>query len=210
MLVTCRLVVFTGLVVMAAVAARAQYAELSPGRISQIEAMLPASPAGFGRPCSDRGAWEPLAAQLVPQVERAEALLTQPFPAWSDDAYLNFKRTGDRLVGEKMMHARQDWLPTLVLAECAEGRRRFVARIAMVLDELASQKSWTLPAHDGNLDSFSGRHYFVELNSADLAHTIAETLYLLGPQLPEATRRHVMNALEQRIFAPMRESFATG
>lgn len=204
------LVVFAGFFLMSAITAHAQYAELSPQRISQIEEMLPASPAGFGRPCSDRSAWAPLAAQLAPQTQKAEALLTQPFPAWSDDAYLNFKRTGDRLVGEKMMHARQDWLPTLVLAECAEGRGRFVARIAMVLDELASQKSWTLPAHDGNLDSFSGRHYFVELNSADLAHTIAETLYLLGPQLPEATRRHVMDALEQRIFAPMRESFATG
>src|SRR5579883_613392 len=122
-----------------------------------------------------------------------------PSQACSDDAYLNFKRTGDRIVGEKMMLARQDWLPTLVLAECAEGRGRFIARIAMVLDELASQKSWTLPAHDGNLDSFSGRHYFVELNSADLAHTISETLYLLGPQLPQATRAHVMAALEQRI-----------
>jgi hypothetical protein len=199
-----------GLILTIAVSARAQYAELSPQRIHQIEAMMPAAPAGFVRPCSDRSAWQPLAAQLAPQVKRAEALLTQPLPAWSDDAYLNFKRTGDRLAGEKMMHARQDWLPTLVLAECAEGRGRYISRIAMVLDELASQKSWTLPAHDGNLDSFSGRHYFVELNSADLAHTIAETLYLLGPQLREETRRHMMDALEQRIFAPMRESFSTG
>jgi len=48
------------------------------------------------------------------------------------------------------------------------------------------------------------------LNSAGLAHAIAETLYLVGDRLPAETRRRALAALDQRIFAPMRVSYATG
>ena len=196
-------------VAAAASAACAQYAAIPSDRIQQIAAMLPASPRGVGAPCTDRAAWNPVAGQFRHEVAQAETILGTPFPAWSDDAYLDFSRTGSRLLGEKMLHARQAELTPLVLAECAEGRGRFVARIAVVLDGLAAQKSWTLPAHDVKLDSYSGRRYFVELNSADLAHTIAEALYLMGDRLPQATRSRSMEALQQRIFAPMRASYVS-
>lgn len=188
----------------------AQNAAISPTRIEQIAATLSAKSAGFGSPCSDRAAWEPLAGKFRQQIEQAEILMTKSFPAWDDNAYLEFSRTGSRILGEKMMNARQDWLAPLVLAECAEGSGRFIPTIALVLDQLSTQKSWTWPAHDVKLESYSGRHYFVELNSASLAHAIAETLYLLGDQLPPATRIRAINALERRIFDPMRQTFATG
>lgn len=198
---------------IAATAATAQtpgpFTGIPSARVQQVAAMLPEKPTGFGPPCSDRAAWAPLAAQFQPQIKHAESLLTQSFPAWSDDAYLDFTRTGSRKLGEQMLGARQAWLAPLVLAECAEGRGRFLPTIAMVLDQISSQKSWTLPAHDGRLDSYSGKRYFVELNSATLSHEIAETLYLLGNQLPVSTRKHAEGALEQRIFAPMRNSFST-
>lgn len=195
------------LIVLASISASAQYAALSSVRIHQLAAMLPAEPMGVGAPCADRAAWSPHAAEFKSEIARAEALLATPFPAWSDDAYLVYSRTGSRKEGEKMLHDRQDELEPLVLAECAEGRGRFIQRIATVLDGLSEQKSWTLPAHDVHLDSYTGKRYFVELNSADLAHTIAETLYLLGDSLPQPTRARAMQALEQRIFAPMRATY---
>lgn len=208
---TRALTIFTFCMVASAAFASAspQYAAISSAHIEQIATMLPANPTGVGVPCSNRAAWAPHAAQFKAEIARAEALLQTPFPAWSDDAYLVFTRTGSRREGEKMLHDRQDELEPLVLAECAEGRGRFIARIAMVLDGLAEQKSWTLPAHDARLDSYSGKRYFVELNSADLAHTIAETLYLLGDSLPQPTRTRAMAALEQRIFAPMRATYVS-
>ncbi|HZY63148.1 MAG TPA: hypothetical protein VFE38_11530 [Edaphobacter sp.] len=194
-------------IIAAMPAAQGQYAKLDSATIQQIAAMLPANPAGVGVPCTNRVTWKPLAGRFNREIAEAEVLLKAPFPAWSDDAYLDYSRTGSRQQGEKMLHARQDELMPLVLAECVEGRGRFVERIALVLDGLATQKSWTLPAHDVKLDSFTGRRYFVELNSADLAHTIAETLYLMGDWLPQATRVRAMDALQKRIFAPMRASY---
>ncbi|MGI0134923.1 MAG: TatD family hydrolase, partial [Candidatus Micrarchaeaceae archaeon] len=60
----------------------------------QIAAMLPAKPAEFGVPCSDRAAWKPLNGKFRQEIKQAEALMTKPFPAWNDNAYLEFSRTG--------------------------------------------------------------------------------------------------------------------
>ncbi len=107
-----------------------------------------------------------------------------------------------------MLRARDGQLATLVMAECSEWRGRFLPRIAEQLDVIATQKSWTLPAHDGKLENFNGTRYFVELNSSQLAYTVAETLYLIGDRVPSATRQHALAALKVRIFDPTRRLIA--
>ena len=188
------------------------FVELTQGRISAIADMLPASAKGFGPTYHDRAAFaalsaNPAFAKVIPQAER---LLSEPFPPWSDDAYLDFSRTGQRPAGEKMLSARSDWLNTLVWAECLENRGRFVPTINMVLHELASQRSWTLPAHDDKLTSFNGTGYFVELNSAGLAANLAQSLYMLDDKVDPNVRREVLSALDQRVFKPMLSSYETG
>jgi len=183
---------------------------ISPERIVQIADMLPERPAGFGIPCSNREAWNPLAAQFAKQVSQASSDLERPIPPWDNDAYLEFTRSGDRTRGENLLRSRQGLLAPLVLAECVEGHGRFIPRIAELLDSLSAQQSWTYPAHDPKLDSFGGRRQFVELNSAQLANSIAETLYLLGDRLPNSTRTNAMRALEYHVFSPMRRAYETG
>ena len=182
--------------------------ELSPARIHQIAEMLPAAPAGFGAPCSDRNAWGPVAGKYEGSIHAAEGFLRQPIPAWDDDAYLEYSRKGTRPRGEAMLRGRDGQLSALVLAECSEWHGRFLSRIAEQLDVISSQKSWTLPAHDTMLENFNGKRYFIELNSAGLGHNVAETLYLLGDKIPEATRNRAMAALEERMFGPTRRLIA--
>jgi hypothetical protein len=193
--------------------AEVKFAPLDQARIAQIAAMLPDKPHGFGVSYHDRAAWakimaNPKFARAIPQ---AEKLLTETYPAWSDDLYLDFSRTGQRPPGEKMLAARQAWLAPLVYAECMEDKGRFVPTVNMVLHELATQKSWTLPAHDGTaLNSYSGRAYFVELNSAALAYELSQALYLLDDKVDPKVRGEVTNALQKRIFDPLRETAVTG
>jgi hypothetical protein len=188
------------------------YKELDPRRIEAISAMLRAEPAGFGQPCSDRAAWESIGARKVlgGVVAQAEGLLQKEFPKWDDAAYLDFSKTGRRPPGEAMLRARHEWLYPLVMAECLENRGRFLDRINMVLDEYAGERTWTLPAHDADLKCFNRQAYQVELASADFANDLAQTLYLLGNGIKPQTRKRVMDALEQRIFAPVRASVTTG
>jgi hypothetical protein len=188
--------------------ALAEYPELNDARISAIAQMLPEKPAGFGAPCENRVAWTPVAANYESNMRKAEAFIAQPLPAWDDEAYLDFLRTGKRGAGEAMMQARDGQLSPLVLAECSEWKGRFLPRITEELEAIAAQRSWTLPAHDAQLENFNGKRYFIELNSAGLGHQVAEALYLLGDKIPAATRQRTLAALELHIFAPTRRSLS--
>jgi NAD(P)-dependent dehydrogenase (short-subunit alcohol dehydrogenase family) len=55
---------FIALLAMPALASK-EYPELNDARIAAIAQMLPAQPAGFGAPCSDRTAWNPCNADVT-------------------------------------------------------------------------------------------------------------------------------------------------
>jgi hypothetical protein len=184
--------------------------ELWAVRIHEVADMLSAKPSGFARPCSDRAAWELYAHSLQGFVAQAEQILGVPLPAFDEQAYLQFSRSGDRKAMEQNLHSRMDQLIPLVLAECAEYRGRFVPRIAEVMDSLAAMPSWTLSAHDPRLLNLYGVSYSVDLNAADMADNLAEALYLLGTKIPEATHKHVMAEMQEHVFGPMRKSFEQG
>ena len=185
-------------------------AQVLSSRVDQISVMLPQAPTGVGVPCSNRAVWAPLLERFSGEVQEAMAGLAKPIPAWDDNAYLEFSRNGNRVDGERMLESRQDLLGPLVVAECVEGQGRFIPRLTELIDSLSTQKSWAYAGNDPNLTVYRGKLYFVELNSAAVADMIAESLFLLGTSLPEATRVRAMNALEQRVFVPMRQAYATG
>jgi alpha-L-fucosidase len=191
-----------------AATATGKYADLDPHRVEAIAGMIEAHARGFGPPASDRRAWQAANVKklLGSQIPQAERLLREKFPAWDDNAYLDFSRTGKRPRGEAMLRARARRLDPLVIAECLEGRGRFLPAIQTALHEYVLQPTWTLPAHDGNLKCFYRQAYTVDLGSSAFALELAQTLYLLGNALPPATRQEVMAALETRIFAPMEQS----
>jgi hypothetical protein len=165
-------------------------------RIQSIAAMLPAAPRGRGAPCSDKAVWANARQQpgMEDLLKDAATKMTQALPAWSDDAYLEYSRTGERTRGENMIAGRFSWLYPLTIAACVNE----------VMLELIANPSWTLPAHDSKLNNFYGKAYDVDLRASESASDFAQTLYMLQGQLSESTRSAVMKALEQRIFEPMR------
>ena len=72
--------------------------KIDAGRIHEIAAWLPAQPAGFAWPISDRAAWQNLAANptfnhVIPD---AAKLLAKPLPDQPDSLFLEFSQTGNR------------------------------------------------------------------------------------------------------------------
>jgi hypothetical protein len=185
-----------------------KYPEISDASLAALTQLLPERPAGFGVPCANRDAWTQVAPLFQRSIERADAFIAKPLPPWSDGAYLTTSRTGDRSKGEGMINAHDGQLPSLVLAECSTYTGKYLPRLIEQIDAISAQRSWTLPAHDLKLDSFSGRHHFVDLGAADRGHTLAEALYLLGDRLPAPVRQRAMAALELNLFAPMRQSLS--
>jgi alpha-L-fucosidase len=188
-----------------------KYADLDPLRVEAIAAMIDVHAHGFGPPASDRTVWDAARKKklLGNVIAQAQRLMAEKFPAWDDDAYLDFSRTGKRPRGEAMLRARSNRLAPMVIAECLEGRGRFLPAIQTALHEYVVQPTWTLPAHDANLKCFQHTLYSIDLGSSMFAIELAQTLYLLGDRLPPATRQEVLAALETRIFAPMQRSLRT-
>jgi hypothetical protein len=205
---TIAILSFLAVVTLHAQTANLTYPELSQSRRAAIAQMLPAQPAGFGVPCTNRAAWQHAATYFQGSIPRAQAFLANPLPPWNDLAYLRFSRDGNRDQGEAMLNNHTGQLTQLVLAECAEWKGRFLPRIAEQLDAISTEPTWTLAAHDPHLLNFHGTHYFVDLNAAALGHNVAQALYMMGDKIPIATRKRAMDALEQKIFAPMRRDYA--
>jgi len=193
-------------------AANTDFVELSADRVKALASMIEERPRGFGPTCANRDAWSAVeVTERTVDIRRvAEKLLTQEFPSWDPEAYLEYSRKGLRPNGERMMNARKAWLYPLTLAECVEGKGRFLPTIERTLTELIEQPTWTWPAHDRTLRNFNDHHYEVDLLSADTAHEIAEVLYLLGNRLRPELRQRVLSTVDERVFAPLRKTFSSG
>src|SRR5579875_1578751 len=77
------------------------YGELSPARVQNIAEWIPSQPSGFGRVCSDRAAWSEQSSRLTNFLDAAQQAILKPVPAFDEEAYLQYTRTGDRQPMEK-------------------------------------------------------------------------------------------------------------
>mmetsp|Transcript_20396 Transcript_20396/g.29070 ORF Transcript_20396/g.29070 Transcript_20396/m.29070 type:complete len:455 (+) Transcript_20396:376-1740(+) len=155
----------------------------------------------LGVPCSNRSAWDHI---NIPDsvIQLAKQFKDTPIPSWSDEEYLMYYTSGDRN-GQRMMWARQDRLPYLILAECVAYDGSFLEIIEADLLSLATQRSWALPSSDVGLTYFNGTQYFVELNSAAMAANFGLAIHLIGDMLNETIKNVVIDALITRVFDPL-------
>src|SRR5207244_352316 len=101
--------------------------------------------------------------------------------------------------------ARTDRLAPLVIAECIEHRGRFIPAIEQLVDDLATQKTWMLPAHDAGLKNFRGEASDVDLFSSALACELATANHLLGDALGPHARQTIDEQIRRRVLDPFRE-----
>ena len=173
-------------------------------RTRQIAAMLPAKPAGFGRPVGDRDAWMKLAKRpdFRRIVRRAEGLLKTPVPPSPDELYLDFSKTGNRSRWERVAWRRRERVGTFALAECVENKGRFLPALERAVAAVCKERTWVMPAHDRSLANFKATRTDIDLGSSHLAWRLALTDHLLGEKLTAPTRKLIGENLRRRIFDP--------
>jgi hypothetical protein len=179
-------------------------AEVDENRIRQIAALLSEKPAGFGRPATDRSAWNKLGKNdsFSRRIRDAEQLLEQPIPDQPDDLYLDFSRTGNRTRWQRVAGLRRGRVTTLAVAECLENEGRFILAFEEIVRAICAERTWVMPAHDTKLTNFHGRAVDIDLGSSALAWSLATADYLLGEKLSGETRRLIRENLDKRIFRP--------
>jgi hypothetical protein len=170
----------------------------------QVEAELTPNAVGLGPRCTDRAHWGGARVRQATGriVALAEAALRDGFAQWSDEAYLEYSRSGTRINFEKIIFDRQDKLFQLALAACVTGQQKYLTGLENLLTSVAAQPSWTLSASDPKLENFHGR-YSVELNAAELAAEIGQLLYLLEGMLDRDVERLLKAKIAERVINPV-------
>jgi hypothetical protein len=167
---------------------------------------------------SERAPWEALPASVLKAcVARGEQALRFPWPVIPATLFLDYARTGNRTRFQDVRNARRDALRDLVLAECAEGKGRFVDQIANGVWITCEETYWGVPAHlrlqaagPGLPDAAEPT---VDLFAAETSALLAWTCYLLGPQLDAVSpliRPRLHREIDRRILTPLleRENFS--
>lgn len=147
-----------------------------------------ALPYGVGVPCANRFYWDALAdnPRVKIIIKDAEKKLSQPIPPWNQSVYDEFFRNGNRRSAEDMLNARKMFLFPLVIAECVQYDRKYIAKISEVMTALLSQPNWVLPAHLGTLSNKTAKPYIFDLFTSQLVVELAQATHLLEKELPAA------------------------
>lgn len=160
---------------------------------------------------SDRAGWEKLCAGKKEEIiSKGEAALNYQWKVIKATDYIEFERSGSRRVMEDPFGSNNAALSSLVLAELAEGKGRFVDQIANGIWFYCEMTSWAISAaisgaqtEKTSLPSY--KEDIIELTSGDLGSFFAWTYFLLKDEIdkiqPLICQRLRMN-LQKRILDP--------
>lgn len=173
-------------------------------RVADIIPLLTDKPAGFGQPSSQREVWDRLLRSGAYDnfLKNMEDFV---FPAFSEDDYFSLSNgtAPSSARGLNMMRSRAKGLAQATWAESLEDKGRYIQVIEDGLRDLLHQKSWVSPRNDFGFKNYHGIEYSVELTTALYAHTISQTLYLLGHKLDPALYEEAVAEIYKRVFNPV-------
>ena len=161
----------------------------------------------------DREQWMALSDHIKQQlIERGEKALNYKWPALPASLFLDFARTGNRENFQNAFGARRHALRNLVLAECAEGKNRFINDILNGVWAICEESYWGLPAHLSLQAQGFGlpdvTEPTVDLFASETGSLLAWTSYLLGSELDKISPlidQRIQLELERRILKPCLE-----
>ena len=158
----------------------------------------------------ERSEWGTVPETLrKPTIERAEGYLNYEWPALPATVFLEFDRIGNRENFQKLHFSRRYALRDLVLAECLEGKKRFLDDIVNGIWCICEETYWGLPAHLNIQTAGYGlpdiTEPTVDLFAAETGALLAWTYYLLGEQLDSVSplvRPRMEYEIQRRILIP--------
>ncbi len=168
-------------------------------------------PAAEWRPFArvgDREAWERIPEKVgAAHIRRAEARLGTAWETPRATLFLDFVRDGNRSRYEAVSFGRRGRLADAVLAECFEGKGRFLDEIADGVWTICEETYWGVPAHVGAQKRGPGlpdvTEPTVDLFAAETGMLLAWTDYLIGDRLDTVSpllRERIRHEVRRRIL----------
>jgi hypothetical protein len=156
-------------------------------------------------PASDRAAWEALAASVGAEVvgtwiAAAERAASEPVADLPATLYLEYRRVGRREGYQTPYRLRRTRLGALAVAECLEGRGRFLDPLLDLAWAICEESSWAYPAHQTDLADPD--HPTIDLGAAMTALALAELDAVLGARLDPALGARIRREVDRRCLTP--------
>ncbi len=193
-------------------------AQVTPRNLLEKEMDL----AGLRKVLVSQAAWKPFPrspaewAKLLPDsiiktlIRQGESRLNGPYPGVPASVTLDFFRNGNRTKYENLSFDKRNRLWTLVLAESAEGKGRFLDAIMDGIWSISEETFWGASAHlflqKGGRGLPDVENRVVDLFAAETAANLAWADYFIGPELDSISplvRRRIYYEVNRRIFIPM-------
>ncbi len=136
--------------------------------------------------------WQQL-PEIVRQghISEGEKLLNCEWQTPKASVFLDYVRNGDRSRYEAISFGRREQLGKLVIAECIEGKGRFLDDIVNGIWTICEETYWGVPAHIGMQKRGTGlpdvTEPTVDLFAAETGMLMAWTYYLLEDQLDKVS-----------------------
>lgn len=162
-------------------------------------------------PAEDRQSWENLGEALKKKwISLGEEYVQMDFPMLTAAGYMEFCSIGDRAGYEGGYFTRRRMLYALVMAECMEGKKRFLSKITDGVIAICEESGWQLPAHN---HYSTGIHYklpditnpVMDLFACETAAGLSMVFYLLRKELDEISPlicERIRYEIKQRILIP--------
>ncbi len=163
-------------------------------------------------PACRREAWESLPEELRSRlIKNGEGFLNFTYPSLTATDFMEFSRTGNRSHFQDKMFLRRTAINSLVLAECAEYKGRFLDDIINGLYLICEENAWQLPAHNSYIRDTPQfilpdvTRPVIDLFAAETGAVLSMAEYLLRRELLHVSpflSAMINKNLEERIFTP--------
>lgn len=158
----------------------------------------------------ERAPWESLPNDAREKIlALGEDYAAKDIPTLPATLYLEYQRVGNRSRYQDVCIERRAMLNGLALAECVEGKGRFLDPLANLAWAICEESSWTLPAHISRQKAGVGlpdtTEPIVALFSAETASSLAWVVYLLEGQIDDVSPRicqRIRHEIDERILTP--------
>ena len=209
--------IFTMLFITLAITAQ-QEQNLLSGKYSPQELQNVLIPRAQWTPfprLDDRAGWARADRKMMEAcIEAGERYLDYEWPSVPATLSLLIVRTGSRSEYEAVSFRKRSVLGTLVMAEVAENKGRFVDQIINGVWAICEDSWWGASAHLPNTKEISGlmdvSQPFVDLFAAETGSTLAWTDYFIGEKFDAVSpqiRKRIYNEVNYRLMQPLMNQY---
>ncbi len=182
------------------------------GRVAALQALMPREPFSYAPVVTDRAAWGRWQADPFGQriLQQARELAAQPFPDYTDAAYLACLAQEDVTHINQVMPLTRKRQVCFFMAEAIYDQGEFLQVIGDDARRLAGLRTWIHPGNDLKRLNYDLKTVEPDLGVMHFAANLAQTDFVLGPRLPADLRALIRSETNRRVFQPLRQRLETG